>query len=75
MIHTRYGLDFDDLYNLVRDKIRIVKCKDCDINGVQYWDNRYDEGLQNNPSGIDPEYLDRGSCENCHGLGYLLLEK
>lgn len=72
MINTRHGIDFDDLYSLVRDKIKVTKCKECDLDGYQYWDDRYDVGLQNNPSGIDPNHLTCDSCENCNGLGYVL---
>lgn len=71
-IHTRHGLDFDDLYKMVRGKVNITKCPCCDSNGIQYWDGETGEGVKDNPSGINPEWLERGPCENCHGLGFLL---
>jgi hypothetical protein len=69
MIHTRYGLDFDELYKLVLGKIHWKKCPCCDNSGTVYLDSKTGEGESSSPSGIDPEWLDRGSCENCNGLG------
>lgn len=70
MIHTQYGLDFEDLQDLCKGKLQWRKCLDCDVNGIQYWDGNTGEGVSPTPSGIDPECLDKGSCETCYGLGY-----
>ena len=73
-LHTNRGLDFDDLYKLVRGNVAIKKCPCCDVDGLQYWDGATGLGVKDNPSGIDPEFLDQGPCDNCAGLGFLLFE-
>lgn len=70
MIHTQYGLDMDDLKELVQGRLHWKKCPMCDLNGIQYWDGETGEGLNNSPSGISPEWLASGNCEDCHGLGF-----
>ena len=67
-------LDFDDLYRLVRGKIIWKKCVECDVNGTQYWDGATGLGVNNSPSGIDPEWLDSGCCDSCNGLGFKFYE-
>lgn len=74
-IHTRNGLDIDDLRELITGKLKVEKCPCCDVNGRQYWDGETGEGLNNTPSGINPEWLQSEACENCHGLGFLILER
>ena len=71
-LHTRHGLDFSDLYKLVRGQVDVKKCPCCDINGHQYWDGSTGMGLNSSPAGIDPENLERDACENCAGLGFLI---
>lgn len=71
-IHTQHGLDFGDLYKYVRGQVDATKCPCCDINGQQYWDGATGEGVNSSPAGIAPENLERGACDNCHGLGFLL---
>lgn len=72
MIHNQHGIDLDDLKQLCKGKIAWRKCQDCDVNGIQYWDNTTGEGLSHTPSGINPENLDKGNCMTCFGLGYHL---
>ena len=72
MIHTRYGIDLDELKELCKGRIQWRKCQDCDTEGRQYWDGRYDAGLQPGPSGIPPEHLESDNCDTCEGLGYIL---
>lgn len=74
IIHTRYGIEFDELYKYVRGQIIARKCPCCDSNGRQYWDGKTGEGVKDNPSGIDPEWLESDGCDNCNGLGFLLQE-
>ena len=70
MIHSQHGLDMDELKKLVRGGVHWRKCLMCDLNGLQYWDGKTGEGLSASPSGIDQEWLERGSCETCYGLGF-----
>jgi hypothetical protein len=72
MLYTANGIDFDELKDLCRNKIQWRKCQSCDTDGQQYWDGRYGEGVQPNPSGIPPEHLERGNCEDCFGIGFVL---
>jgi len=72
MIHSQYGIDLEDLQLLCKGKIQWRKCPDCDVNGLQYWDGKTGEGVNTSPSGIDPEWLERGGCETCLGLSYQL---
>lgn len=72
MIHTRYGIDIDELKLFCKGKIQSRKCNDCDSNGLQYWDGETGMGVSHTPSGINPEWLSWDSCETCHGLGYHL---
>jgi len=72
MIHNSSGIDLDDLKLLCKGQIQWRKCLCCDTDGQQYWDNSTGEGLSHTPSGIAPENLDRGPCENCLGLGFIL---
>lgn len=72
MIHTRYGIDLDELKMICKGKIGWRKCPDCDVNGLQYWDGETGLGVNNTPSGINPEWLESGACETCEGLGYQL---
>lgn len=60
-----------DLQDLCKGKIQWRKCPDCDVNGIQYWDGDTGMGVSSNPSGIDAEKIDSGSCETCGGVAYL----
>lgn len=71
-IHTQHGLDFQELYDLVRNKVSWKNCESCDANGRQYYDSSTGEGLSKSPSGIDKEWLECTSCEDCGGLGFIL---
>lgn len=64
-------LEWEEIRLLARKKAHYVKCPCCDIDGLQYWDGATGEGVSNSPSGIDPEWLERGNCENCEGIGFL----
>lgn len=59
-------------YDLVRNKVSWKKCESCDANGRQYYDGSTGEGLSKSPSGIDKEWLECTSCEDCGGLGFIL---
>lgn len=72
MLHTRHGIDLEELQDLIKGKIKARKCPDCDVNGIQYWDGATGEGVNNTPSGIDSKNLESCSCETCYGLGYIL---
>jgi hypothetical protein len=72
MIYTGAGLDIEELKELCKGKIQWRKCQDCDTEGRQYWDGRYDEGSQPGPSGIPKEHLESDNCNTCDGLGYIL---
>ena len=74
-LHTDHGLDFDELYALVRGKVIWNKCKSCDASGIQYYDGKTGEGLSKSPSGIDVEWLEKTSCEYCGGLGYIVYKE
>ena len=65
-------LDIDEIRNLIAGKLKHRKCPACDNNGTVYWDGKTGEGEKSNPSGIDPQWLAFGGCENCKGLGYIL---
>jgi len=71
-VNTTRGLHENDLKLLVRQKIAVIKCNCCDINGQQYWDGATGEGCNNSPMGIDPEWLTSGDCEDCNGIGFVL---
>jgi|LakMenE18May11ns_1017448.scaffolds.fasta_scaffold6781058_1 hypothetical protein len=64
------GLDWEETYDLVRGRITWFKCVSCDSNGQQYWDRVTGEGVSNSPSTILPENLERGPCDECHGIGF-----
>lgn len=71
-LHTQHGIDFQELYDLVRNKISWKKCQSCDSYGFQYYDGKTGEGLSKSPSGIDPEWLEKTTCEDCDGLGFIV---
>lgn len=71
-IHTRYGIEIDELKDLILGKIHWRKCPMCDADGRQYWDGETGMGVSASPSGINPEWLEWDNCDNCHGLGYIL---
>ncbi len=63
-------LDTEEVRDLIIGKLKRRKCPMCDNNGVVYWDGA--TGESSTPSGIDPENLSFGGCENCYGLGFIL---
>lgn len=42
----------------------------CDNNGYEYWDGESGMGVSPTPSGINPDNLAYGPCEECKGLGF-----
>ena len=65
-------LDAEEVRDLILGKLKYRKCPCCDNNGVEYWDGETGMGASPSPSGINPEWLAWGSCENCNGLGFIL---
>lgn len=74
-IRTPYGLDFEDLCNLVRNEVSWKKCQSCDNNGRVWYDDSICESVQSSPSGIPKENLASDSCKDCDGLGYFFYYK
>lgn len=64
--------DIETIRGIIKGSIVPRKCPDCDVNGIQYWDGETGLGVSPTPSGIDPEWLDWGTCETCKGLSYIL---
>lgn len=65
-------LDAEEVRDLILGKLKYRKCPCCDNNGTVYWDGKTGEGESSSPSGIDPEWISYGGCENCKSLGYIL---
>ena len=64
-------LEWEEVRMLAREQAYFVKCPCCDMDGLQYWDGETGLGVSNTPSGINPEWLCSGYCDNCEGIGFL----
>lgn len=70
---SRYGLDNEDVYRMMRGNYRFKKCPSCDINGRQYYDGSTGLGVSNTPAGIPLDDLAEDTCDECNGYGYFLI--
>lgn len=60
-----------DLVDICKGKLDWKKCKDCDCNGLQYYDGSTGLGVSHSPSGINEEFLAYEECDTCGGIGYM----
>ena len=59
------------LRDVILGKIAFKKCPQCDMNGTEYWTR---DGISIHPTQVkDILEVERGSCQNCDGLGFVEL--